>query len=1111
MLNVKIPEGAVCLTISGLYLPGPFPISLALHYSSSLHDDGPLGRGWFVPYDISLEVEGDDLVLRDSGLELHRFSAPFGADGAPPKDPYTITADGAGGWAIRATHERLTYHFTSGRERIFATAITNRHGNVLRLDRDASGRLIRVTDPLSRYLDFSYRSGRLQRVVLASAADPRLRHQVMDCGYSAENDLSWISNHSNARSEFTYDDHLIVSYTNPLGGVSCATYDERRRCIQVWEQQGRYSRHFAHDDGRAATRLTDAFGDATVYRFDQLRQLRETIDPLGGTTQYVRDSQGSLVARLDPTGQPAVSYAANPDGRSISRIGPTGAKTSLELSAEGDVVAVVDAQGGRWEYERDANGRMGSLHTAGGASWSFQYDPVGRLTSARDPDEWEVRHQWSDDGLRQRISDDFGRIFERQLDMFGRVVSYEGAGGAAFTVRHGASFREIRNADGTVRRYDTDAMGNTTAFIDELGARWQFGHDLYGRLVSSTDPTAAIVNWDYDAEGSVFSITNENGDRLENYRDRLGRVIHQRGFDGCERTFEYDSAGRLLQKVDGNGVVLAIAPDALGRPLVRRFSDGTVVETAYAIGDHLAHAKDEAGTLEVEYDAEYRPSVERFNGTEVRYAYGWSRQPVGIQCNERECRFQYDPRGNLSRVTEGSEFSIAFERNPDQQSDRRVFQTGLEVRRDYDRRGRLVGQEIKSRAGAALISTTYRYDARSNLVEVNRVGRESLSFAHSARGELTEVRRGGQVIRKYAYDRAGNRLQSNEGAWRPGPGNRLAGSPAVDYEHDGEGRRVGERSTAGERSFAFDVRGRLAQVTSTDSPAVRFEYDYQFRRITKTVGTDQERTAWAGDFVMEQRRHSGDRLDYIHDPRTRTPLAVRLEGEWHAIICDHHGEATEVVRLGDETVVWSSEPLGFDWEVRAGADDFPVPFRGAGQLYDRETRLCYQRARFYDAGSGRFISPDPIGVFGGLNFYRYCLNQPLLLTDPFGLACKTEAECDDIFNDIETRATSVDERWEAMLNPKYDLPWQGAPPKGVLYTAAAVGALGTAWAVGDKSSGSIDTHITNHEEEQRGMNNRIQDYYDGQCSKYEDAARAEAMQRNIDIATRPPSMPHLGL
>jgi uncharacterized protein RhaS with RHS repeats len=50
---------------------------------------------------------------------------------------------------------------------------------------------------------------------------------------------------------------------------------------------------------------------------------------------------------------------------------------------------------------------------------------------------------------------------------------------------------------------------------------------------------------------------------------------------------------------------------------------------------------------------------------------------------------------------------------------------------------------------------------------------------------------------------------------------------------------------------------------------------------------------------------------------------------------------------------------------------------------DRETNLHYNTFRFYDPDIGRFISPDPIGLNGGLNLSSYAPN-PSKWIDPWG-------------------------------------------------------------------------------------------------------------------------------
>jgi RHS repeat-associated protein len=52
--------------------------------------------------------------------------------------------------------------------------------------------------------------------------------------------------------------------------------------------------------------------------------------------------------------------------------------------------------------------------------------------------------------------------------------------------------------------------------------------------------------------------------------------------------------------------------------------------------------------------------------------------------------------------------------------------------------------------------------------------------------------------------------------------------------------------------------------------------------------------------------------------------------------------------------------------------------------FDPETGLNYNRARYYNPTSGRFISEDPIKFKGGINFYSYVKNNAVDWSDPDG-------------------------------------------------------------------------------------------------------------------------------
>ena len=52
-----------------------------------------------------------------------------------------------------------------------------------------------------------------------------------------------------------------------------------------------------------------------------------------------------------------------------------------------------------------------------------------------------------------------------------------------------------------------------------------------------------------------------------------------------------------------------------------------------------------------------------------------------------------------------------------------------------------------------------------------------------------------------------------------------------------------------------------------------------------------------------------------------------------------------------------------------------IPFLYQGQYYDFETKLAYNRFRYYSPETGAYISQDPIGLLGGWEIYSYVKNN----------------------------------------------------------------------------------------------------------------------------------------
>lgn len=56
-----------------------------------------------------------------------------------------------------------------------------------------------------------------------------------------------------------------------------------------------------------------------------------------------------------------------------------------------------------------------------------------------------------------------------------------------------------------------------------------------------------------------------------------------------------------------------------------------------------------------------------------------------------------------------------------------------------------------------------------------------------------------------------------------------------------------------------------------------------------------------------------------------------------------------------------------------------------GRRFDEESGMYHFHFRQYDSATGVWTTPDPIGIFGGINFYSYVANNPVNFWDWLGL------------------------------------------------------------------------------------------------------------------------------
>jgi RHS repeat-associated protein len=142
---------------------------------------------------------------------------------------------------------------------------------------------------------------------------------------------------------------------------------------------------------------------------------------------------------------------------------------------------------------------------------------------------------------------------------------------------------------------------------------------------------------------------------------------------------------------------------------------------------------------------------------------------------------------------------------------------------------------------------------------------------------------------------------------------------------------------------------------------------------TGTSGSDIWATFTSGG-SLTMRELQGDEIDQH--------LAYVTSSSAYWYLTDHLNSVRAVLN-SDGSVNASVAYDAYDNLTTAAA---PGLYDWTGREFDVETGLQYNRVRYYDPGTGRWISQDPMGFDAGdSNLYRYVNNRPATEADPSGL------------------------------------------------------------------------------------------------------------------------------
>ena len=804
--------------------------------------------------------------------------------------------------------------------------------------------------------------------------------------------------HADGRSEWLFRDSAknVVRHVHADGSTDRYSYDDRSNVLEHIRADDTVV-HYAYDDQSQLIKISDAEGGQWLREYDDRSNLVVMEDPLGNKTEYAYNAAGQPTAIKDANGnEKKLDY--NDAGQLTEYVDCSGKASAWEYNVLGQMVCFTDAAGNKTEYqykagqlvlikhpdkteerfERDAEGRL-LAHVDGldrCTTWS--YNAAGLLAERVDAAEQTLRYRWDRLGRLLALENQNERRAHFHYDPMGRLLEETGFDGRTTRYQYDPSSGQLHSTLNGERSIAVkfDPMGRLVerqASLNTLSQRETFAYDGNGNLVMASNADSRL-QWFHDPAGNLV---REHQHYLSLEQPQVAVWQHEYDVLNQRIATVRPDGHRVSWLTYGSGHLLGMRLDQ--HELIGYERDDLHREIARHQGNHLLQTQrwDPAGRLQ-----EQLLGRSDDNSTLIKreYRYDAAGQLTDINDSRRgPLAYRYDPVGRLLSATS----RLAVETFAFDPAGNLLDDPTHAIQRPLDqdpKRSKLLDNLLREYAG-----THYEYDDRGN--QIQRWQNGSYSRLRWDLFDRLVHFEDPRLAVEYAYDALGRRLHKNSSAHykrRPEAGSQ--------WNRNEQARRQRELG-CGFTLYGWDGdnlawESSPAQHESGTGRTVHYLFEPgSFVPVAQAIRHQPIR-------LLNQPTYSGD-YDIDHDPLwNHKPQAHPFDAlAWYQ--CDHLGTPQELTDQHGR-VAWSAQYKAWgeikeqrtDWAVQQGITN---PIRFQGQYHDPETGLHYNRYRYYDPAIGRFVSQDPIGYAGGLNFYGYAPN-PVEWVDPLGLAKKAPSK-----------------------------------------------------------------------------------------------------------------------
>jgi RHS repeat-associated protein len=712
------------------------------------------------------------------------------------------------------------------------------------------------------------------------------------------------------------------------------------------------------------------------------------VDAMTVSGHTVYDFAGRVVTQYYPTSEPK-SFTNTVFNPAVDTVAPT--RTSYDVLDRATQVVMPDNtttttaygfgpdRSGATQFETavtDANGNITRTYTdirgntiavrqanpAGGQPviWtSYAYDPLGELTAVVDDHNNTTTASYDNFGRRTAVANpDTGKT-QTVYDLASNPVKEITANLAA---QHRAIAYDYDFNRLTAVRYPNSSDDNVTYAYGAPGA----ANNGADRIVKVTD-AAGTLSRGYGPLGEITSETRTVAGPGRNAK--------------YTTTYRYDTWNRVQQLTYPDGEVLSY-----------HYNSGGLVDSATGVKGSFSYPY----VTQVNYDQFDQRVLMRYgNGTSTTYAYNAAdRRLATLQATQpggtpfQNLNYGYDNVGNVTSVADS-----AVPSGPTGGANTQTF--------GYDSLNRLVtaqGQEQLAAGRTNQYQLTMAYDSIDNVTAKNQnntiatgstttpqaATTYQYGYSYAGTGPHAPSQVGPLKLR---YDADGN-LVSRTAAGDPSQLLQLSWSDADRVACS----RGGGSSGDGASLVALDTSS-----CGTRDTDVRYTYDDQGNRVVKDGGSHNLSIYPSPTYSLHNQ--TAFKHIFIGDTRLVSKLvepASYPENNQFYFHPDALGSTAygsdNTGKVVDHQLYFPSGETWVDEHTVA-----PTPYQFTGKELDPETNLYDFGARYYDARTGLWQSPDPSfdsqldGSDGGgvaapvdLATYTYAQNNPVRLADPNG-------------------------------------------------------------------------------------------------------------------------------